>query len=50
METPHQRALRNVLLMFQCSDLAYPKLALSVVPRKKSQYLAKGLRFFEVLL
>lgn len=50
METPHQRALWNVSLMFQCSDLAYPKLAWLVVPWKKSQYLAKGLRFFEMLL
>lgn len=36
--------------MFKYSDLAHPKLAWLVVPRRKPQYLTKGPRCFEMLL
>lgn len=50
METPHQRAPGNVSPVSQCSDLARPNLAWSVVPRRKPRFLTKGLRSFEMVL
>lgn len=50
METPHQRALGNVSPVFRCLDLAHPRLARLVVPRRKPQSLTEGPRCFGTLL